>query len=776
MIRRLLFGIFLLALTVVAAAGVICGYYVAKSDAVVTERFRGYEWSFPSKIYSDGLLVYPGIDLAAIGFIERLELSGYQPVTAEVTRKGEYFLDKSKGHLDVYLRDSPLPAADGAGKPVRLTLEGDTAGRIEDLRTKDEVQAVELEPALLSGLYKDVWEERRVVTLHEVSPLLLQAIVAVEDQRFYEHHGIDPVGMLRAAFANLRSGRIVQGASTLTQQLMKNMFLTSERSWERKLHEALMAVIVEYRFSKSEILERYINEIYLGQKGAQEIHGVWEASEFYFSKQPHELDVDEIASLVGLITGPNRYSPFRNPELATKRRNYALISMLKQGVIAPEQFQEAIQKPLRAKPTHSKSQRARYYVDFVRKELSDNYPSEVLTSEGFAIQTALDLHLQRIAEQTVAEGLAALEKKFPRLAPKGNNNHLQACLIAIQPQTGAIKAMMGGRDYVSTQFNRCTQGGRQPGSVFKPFTYLAAFEQTRNSHNPILPTTRIEDQPFNWSYDRKVWTPANYKKKYLGTVTVRQALEKSLNAATTRLAHDVGLPAIVDIARRMGIESPLPLYPSIVLGSAELTPYEVARAFSVLANGGLRASPRSVVGVFDRQGNAIERNPLEVEQVISPEVAYLVTHLMEGVLDHGTGRRARSMGFSPPAAGKTGTTNDYRDAWFVGFTPNLLTVVWVGFDSRPDLNLSGSEAALPIWTEFMKRATAGIPPTPFLPPPGVVLARVDPSSGLLATPDCPRAIEEAFLEGQQPSSLCPVHATWGTYPEPSAYPSYEPID
>jgi penicillin-binding protein 1B len=773
MIRRLLFGTFLLAMTAVAAAGVVAGYYVAKWDAVVSERFRGYQWSFPSKIFSDGALIYPGIDLEAVGLVSRLKELGYQEGQGgQVTRKGEYVLNATDNYLDVYFRDSPLPSEDGAGKPVRFSLDQGIAVRIEDLRSKEELQAVDLEPALLSGLYKDVWEERRVVTLHEVSPLLLQAIIAVEDQRFYEHHGVDPVGLIRAVVVNVRSGTVRQGGSTLTQQLMKNMFLSSARIWERKVRETLMALIVEYRFSKSEILERYINEIYLGQKGAQEIHGVSEASEFYFSKLPHELSVDEIAMLAGLISGPNKFSPFRNPDLAARRRTSALISMLKQNVITPAQFETAVQAPLRTVPPRSRSLRAPYYVDFVRKELSDDYPAEVLTSEGLTIHTALDLHLQHLAEQTVRAGVEKLEKKYPRLKSDKAENRLQVCLIAIQPQTGAIKAMMGGRDYGSTQFNRCTQARRQPGSVFKPFTYLAALERGRDNSNPVLPTTRIEDSPFPWAYDRQIWTPANYKKKYLGTVTVRQALEHSLNAATTRLAHDVGLSAIVDVARRLGIESPLPLFPSIVLGSAEVTPYEVARAFSVLANSGLRARPISIVEVFDRQGIPIERNPLEVEQIIAPETAYLLNHLMEGVLDRGTGRRARSMGFDLPAAGKTGTTNDYRDAWFVGFTPNLLTVVWIGFDHRTDLNLSGSEAALPIWTEFMKPATAGMPPTPFLPPPGAVLVRIDPASGQLATPDCPRSMDEAFYEGQQPTSPCPLHS-WGDYSMPSAYPAEE---
>jgi penicillin-binding protein 1B len=353
--------------------------------------------------------------------------------------------------------------------------------------------------------------------------------------------------------------------------------------------------------------------------------------------------------------------------------------------------------------------------------------------------------------------LADLEKRYPRLHADKPVDQLQACLIAIQPQTGAIKAMIGGRDYQSTQFNRCTQALRQPGSVFKPFTYLTAFEQTRHSDAPILPTTRLEDEPFEWAYDNQVWTPANYKKHYMGMVTVREALEFSLNAATARLAHEIGLEPILDMARRMGITSLLPPYPSVVLGAAEVSPLEVAQAFTVLANGGLRTVPLSIKKVFDRGGLPIERNPVQVEQVVSPETAYLVTHLMEGVIDHGTGRGARSRGFTRPAAGKTGTTNDYRDAWFVGFTPELLTVVWVGFDQKRPLDLAGAEAALPIWTTFMKQATAGLPVSSFVPPPGVTLVRIDPLSGGLASPHCPQTIEEAFYTEQEPTTPCPLH-------------------
>jgi penicillin-binding protein 1B len=757
MLRRVAFGFLLLVIATTAVGGIALWVAMHRLAPVVVEKFRTHRWKFPSEIYTDSFLIYPGMDLQAIGFFDRLHDLGYQAVDHEVTRKGEYHFEKSAGLLDIWLHDFPYPTVAGAGGAVRLAVSDDVVVRMEDLATHTELYTLELDPELITGLYQGVWEERHLVSLDEVPPLLLRAIIDVEDQHFYEHHGIDVGGIVRALWVDLRSGRVEQGGSTLTQQLMKNFFLTDERSLKRKLTEALMALIVERQFSKQEILTNYINEIYLGQRGAQGIYGVWEASHFYFGKEPQDLSVAEIATLASLIKAPNRYSPFRDPEACQRRRNYALTLMLKLGDISAEQYTAAVTAPVRTAAPVNETNDAPYFVDLVRQELSQTYPPRVLTTEGLRIHTSLDPHLQRLAEQTLQAGLADLERRYPRLRAAKPADQLQGCLIAIQPQTGAIKALMGGRDYRFSQFNRCTQALRQPGSVFKPFTYLAAFEDTRHSEHPILPTTRIEDAPFAWSYDNQVWTPANYKKRYMGEVTVREALEESLNCATARLAHEVGLGPIIDMAQRMGITSPLPPYPSVVLGAAEVSPLEVAQAFTALANSGLRTTPLAIKKVLDHDNHPIERNPVQVEQVVPADTAYLVTHLMEGVLDYGTGRGARRRGFTRPAAGKTGTTNDYGDAWFAGFTPDLLTVVWVGFDHRRSLNLAGAEAALPIWTEFMKAATAGLPATPFTPPPGVVLVRIDPVSGLLATPACPDGIEEAFYKDDEPTAPCPLH-------------------
>lgn len=742
------------------AVGVVV--YAHHLEGIVVEKFNGRRWKLPSRVYSDTFLIYPGLDLVAAGLFDRLQRLNYREVTEETLRKGDY--RRTATGLDLFVHDFSFPEKTLPGPLTRLTLTGNVLTRIEDLESGKELFSLQLEPEMITGFYDEVWEERQVVTLDAVPSLLLRAVITTEDQRFYQHHGIDPIGIMRALLADLRHGQVVQGGSTLTQQLMKNFFLSEERTLQRKLQEALMAVVAERRFSKNEILENYLNEIYLGQNGLQGIFGVWEASRFYFARAPEELSTAEIAMLAGLIKAPNRYSPYRGPELAKGRRNLILDLMLEAGDITPEQHLAAVAEPLRTGEIQGQRNAAPYFVDFLRQELEQDYPPEVLTSEGLRIFTSLDLQLQRLAERAVREGLGDLERRFPRLAKKTGDDRLEACLVAIRPQTGEVKAMVGGRDYGTTQFNRVVQARRQPGSVFKPFVYVTAFEQTRKAADPIAPTTPLEDTPFEWPYDSRVWKPQNYRDRYLGNVTVRQALENSLNAATARLAHQVGIEPIRSLAQRMGITSPLPLYPSMALGALEVSPFEIARAYAVLANQGLGAAPRATRKVLNAKGDAIEHRAVELGRVISPEAAYLTTKLMQGVLDRGTGRAAREQGFSRVAAGKTGTTNDGHDAWFAGFTPDLLAVVWVGFDRREPLGLTGAQAALPIWTSFMKAATAGTPESSFPVPPGIALRRIDPYTGELATPNCPESMEEAFWKGHEPTTTCSVHGSRALFP------------
>lgn len=759
MLRRILLTLAFVGLVGVAIAAVIGWLYAGQLDALVVEKFNGRRWAFPSRVYSDRFLVYPGLDLKAAGFFERLQRLNYREVTSGGLRKGDY--RRTAAGIEVFLRDFAYPGESVPDRLVRIELAGDLVTRLVDETSGEALFSLLLEPEVITGLYESAWEERREVSLAEVPPRLVQAIITAEDQRFFQHYGVDPIGIARAIVVNLRHGRIVQGGSTLTQQLMKNFFLSEERTWRRKLIEAGMALVAERRYSKNEILQNYLNEIYLGQNGLQGVFGVWEASQFYFARRPSELSLAESAMLAGLIRAPNAYSPYRHPERAKERRDAVLGLLLEAGDITPREYQEAIAEPLRIAPLQGGRNSAPYFVDFLREELTNSYPPDVLTSEGLGIFTSLDSQLQKLAERAVSEGLAALEQRYPRLKSATRAEQVEACLIAIQPQTGEIKAMVGGRDYATTQFNRAVQAKRQPGSVFKPFVYLAAFEAARDAAEPFTPATRIEDEPFEWAFDSQVWKPENYRDRYFGVVTLRRALEFSLNSATARLAYQIGLDPIRDLVRRMGISSELPRYPSLVLGALDVSPFEIAQAYAVLANQGMRAAARATKKVVDRQGRPIERRPVEMGPVVRPEAAYLLTHVLEGVLDRGTARSARERGFERPAAGKTGTTNDSRDAWFAGYTPDLLAVVWVGFDQVKPLGLTGAQSALPIWTAFMKEATAAYPAEPFVPPAGVVLVRIDPNTGGLATPDCPDAIDEAFWKGQEPTTPCPLHAPDG---------------
>jgi len=739
--------------------GVIFGvWYVKQLEEVVSAKFEGRKWQFPSKIYSDTYLLYAGMNVRSEELWEKLRRLGYRESRNGPSSKGEYRFLKKESLLEIYLHDFVYPLETFKGTPVRISLQGTTVTRMDNLDSGEELFSLELEPELVTGLYDRIWEERRLVNLSDVPPLLVRAILAIEDERFYNHRGIDPVAILRASWANLRSGGVVQGGSTLTQQLMKNFFLGDERTLQRKIKEVLMALVAERKYSKEEILENYLNKIYLGQKGAQGIFGVWEAAQFYFFKELPELTIGETALLAGLIKAPNRYSPYRSTEAATKRRNVVLGKMLEERLITRRQYEAALREVIQQRELVKVANDAPFYIDFLKRELAENYSHEVLTDEGLRIFTSLDLQLQRIAEKALVDGLKRLEESYPYLRKRGEEDHLEGAIAVIKPQTGEIKAMVGGRDYQKSQFNRVFQARRQPGSTFKPFTYLAALMYgSEEGGKKFTPVTSVDDSPFTWSYEGQEWTPRNYKEEYFGTVTFRTALEKSLNSATVRIAKEVGINKIRDVAYRLGIESSLPALPSMVLGGVEVTPLELARAFSTLANNGVRTQPLAVKQVMDQGGRVLEKRDIRVEKVITPQLAFMINHLMKGVLDRGTGNGARAQGFDRPAAGKTGTTNDLKDAWFVGYTPDLLAIVWVGFDNQSKLGLSGAQAALPIWTEFMKRATAGTPVNDFVPPPGIKMVDIDPMSGYRATPRCPQVIREAFFEGEEPSGSCPLH-------------------
>jgi penicillin-binding protein 1B len=748
-------------------------YYNALENEVVT-RFAGKRWNIPSRIYSDSCFIYPGQSLDDLGVFQRLARLNYHRVApGQVTSRGEYSLDEKHHRLTVFLHDFAYPYTQFAGEAIEMTLgPHNTVLAMRDPLGGKALFSAELEPELISGIFQGSWQQRRLVPLAQIPPAFIDAILAAEDHRFYEHHGIDIIRIVKAAWVDFIAHRVRQGGSTLTQQLMKNFFLTSKRDWRRKAKEALMAYIAERRYSKDEILENYINDIYLGQRGQEGIYGVWEAAEFYFSKEPRNLTIGEMATIAGMISSPNRLNPLRHPKLAEKRRNEVLGLMLEDGYISKAAYDSAATEPLHPREVFTENNDAPYFVDYVKRELAERYPPEVLTGEGLRIFTSLDVHAQKLAEKAVRNNLDYLEANHSSLRRKEKKEQLEEALIATEPQSGKIRVMVGGRDYRESQFDRITQAKRQPGSAFKPITYLAAFKETlEGGPERFLPTSYIDDTPFTWTYGDMSWSPRNYKDRYFGRVTLEFALEESLNSATSRLANEIGLDRVRAMARTMGFGD-LPPYPSIVLGGIEVTPMQIAHAYSILADYGLDVQPYAVTAVVDQSGKVIEGHELQAHQVLSPQLAYMMDFMLEQVINHGTGEGARQRGFTRPAAGKTGTTNDSKDAWFAGFTPNLLTVVWTGFDQKETLGLTGAQASLPAWTDFMKAATASRPPLDFAPPPGIVVEKVDPLTGYLAGPNCPVVMEGAFPTSLAPTQVCPFHAHGGATPVagPAAVP------
>jgi penicillin-binding protein 1B len=734
-------------------------YYHELEQEVVT-RMSGKRWNIPSRIYSDSTIIYPGQSLKDLGFFERLaRLNYHRTEPGQVNTRGEYSYDAQSGKLEIFLHSFLYPYHDFGGELVQVSLSrNDVIQSMRDPGTGKPVYSMELEPELISGIFEGNWEQRRLVRLSQIPPAQVDAILAAEDHRFYEHHGVDPLRIIKAALVDLTSHSIRQGGSTLTQQLMKNFFLSSERSYRRKIKEAVMAYIAERKYSKDEILENYINDIYLGRRGQEGIYGVWEASEYYFSKEPRDLTLGEMATIAGMISSPNRLNPLRHPDLARQRRNEVLAAMLEEGYISKAAYDAAVAEPLRAREVYTENNDAPYFVDYVKKELADRYPAAVLTAEGLRIFTTLDVHMEKLAEKAIRGNLANLEARYPRLARKEESQRLEECLVSLEPQSGKIRAMVGGRDYRQSQFNRVTQSKRQPGSAFKPITYLAAFQETLDG-GPVklLPTSYVDDEQWTWQYaDNMSWSPHNYRDRYFGHVTLEQALEESMNAATSKIAYTIGLDRVLEMAERMGFGD-LPAYPSIVLGGIEVSPMQLATAYSIIADYGMSVPPFAITAVVDENGKVVEGHELSAEQAISPDLAYMGQFMLEQVINHGTGYPARQMGFKIPAAGKTGTTNDEKDAWFAGFTPNLLTVVWTGFDSKEDLNLTGAQASLPAWTTFMKAATASRPVLDFAVAPGIVEERVDPLTGYKASPWCPVTAEGVFPRGTEPTQVCPIH-------------------
>ncbi|MCP4003013.1 MAG: PBP1A family penicillin-binding protein [bacterium] len=736
------------ALIAVLAGSFWLRNWAAELEERVEARFQGRLFALPSKIYSGPLLLYPEVDVGRVGLLERLERMNYHVAGSAQPSVGEYVVGPES--IEVNRRPFEYPHRSDPGG--RILLQLDDRARVLAMFDSEgrEHATVEIEPELIAQLRGEAREDRRVVALDEISPLLIEAIIEVEDSAFYEHNGLHLWRIAGALFANLRAGHVVQGGSTLTQQLVKNFYLTREQTLSRKFTEAAMALLLERNHDKSEILEAYLNEIYMGQRGSIAVHGMAEAAHYYLAKNVRDLSLADAALLASIIKGPNRYSPQRHPERALKRRNLVLRVLFENQRIPRETYESAIALDLGVHDFPSSPNPSPYFVEFLRQDLARVYGDAILRSEGMSIYTTLDARLQRAANRAVRDGLRSLETGFPEL--ERPDSPLQAAVVAIAPRTGDILAMVGGRDYASTQFNRATQAHRQPGSVFKPIVALAGLAANGGPPHFTLAST-LEDEPLVLELPNGEWAPENYDGEYRGPVSLRRAIEESLNVPVARMGIAVGPERVIETARRMGIESPLDPLPSIALGAFEITVLEAARAYSVLASGGVVPELRSYTEIVHVDGRVLERQDRNFVQAFEPAEVYLVTSALNGAVERGTGRRLRQLGFKGPLAGKTGTSSDFRDAWFIGFTPDLVIAVWVGFDDGKSLGVPGSVAALPIFARVLEAARGKEGSAEFLEPPGIERIEINRETGLRAGLNCPGEAE-LFLAGSAPDDYC----------------------
>ncbi len=720
-------------------------------DALVRAGLDNHLLDAPTRFYARPLVLFPGLSIDRARVERTLERLAYRETRRWRVQTGEYALGSRTwviGRRAFRLYDRLDPGQIGT---MRLSRDG-RISRIEDEDGR-RLRHFALEPELLRTTWRASREDRIPVPLADVPQHLVDAVLAIEDHRFFEHHGLDLRRIAAAALANVRARRIAQGASTISQQLAKNLWLSPKRSPVRKVREMLMALLLERRHDKDEILEAYLNQVYLGQDGALAIHGVGRAAQFYFGKDVSQLLLSEAALLAGMIRGPNLYAPLRHPERAIERRDLVLRVMRDQELISSREYRDARRARPRLRERPRRADAGRYFVDYLRRQQREPN-GRALLEGGLAVFTTMDMELQRLAETAVRDGLARLERDYPRLAE--GNAPLQAALVALRPQTGEILALVGGRDYGASQFNRATRARRQPGSAFKPVVALAALAprtDNQDDRDPFTLATLLEDEPLAVETPAGTWRPVNYDGRYRGTLTLRDALERSLNVPFARLGLAVGPERIVETAQRLGIESRLYAVPSIALGASEVTPLELTRAFGVLAAQGFRAESQTTLGVVDRYGDLLSQLEVDGEQAYSPAEAYLVTSALRGAVVRGTGRSLRARGYRGPVAAKSGTTNDFRDAWFIGYTPSLVVGVWVGFDDGRSIGIPGSRAALPIFARFLIGTVGRDGEGEFTRPWGLEVVEVDRETGLRAGPGC-RGEPELFLRGTAPRESC----------------------
>jgi len=754
---------FLVMLAFVALIGFVGYTYV-----VITKKFdSARRWDLPSRVYSDSTPLVPGISYARAILEPKLNHVGYREVRKRVENPGEYrYVDDD---LEIFLNNFEYPDMEFHAMPVLVEMDGSTIRSIKRLTDGITLRGARIEPELITSIYNNQMEDRVPVSIDGVPKSLVDAIIATEDRGFYSHTGVSIRGIARALWTDLRNKNLSAGGSTLTQQLVKNLYLSPERKLRRKAIEAIMALLLELRYSKDEILEAYLNEIYLGQNGSVQILGVEQASQVYFGKRVTYLTLPESATLAQMISSPNVYSPLKNPERAKGRRDMVLRLMKDQQKISEREFAEAVAAPLTVTRFPKTTRSAPFFVDLVLKQLRETYPETQLTTDGLRIFTTLDMIMQRSAEEALDNGIANLGKKYKFI--RNAETPLEGVVLTVEPGSGQVKALVGGRNYSKTQFNRAIQARRQPGSLFKPFVYMTAMDPARGDA-ALTASTVLDDSPISIKTATADWKPQNYDNRFHGRVTVREALAHSYNIPAVRAAMDAGVPNVIKTATSIGVESKLQPYPSISLGSFEVTPLEIAYAYSVFANMGVKAEPVSTLAVVTRDGTLLESRNVKMKRVAPAGACYVMNDILKDVCTYGTAGRARSLGFEDEFAGKTGTTNNYRDAWFIGYSPRILTLVWVGFDDGKSVRLAGGDACIPIWTRHMNRIDGLVPDVDWRRPDDVTEREIDPHSGYLATPYCPDTRSEVYVVGTEPDSVCPLHAGSG---EPSPFWNESPV-
>ncbi len=707
-------------------------------DFQVRGSLAGKLWSIPAKVYARPLELYVGANLRQIQVIQELKRLGYQ-ATSQINRPGTYAVDGRMLHI--YTRAFQFWDGEEAAQRVHLGFSGNDG--ITSLQAASvQTSLVRLEPYVIGGIYPEHNEDRVLISLEEVPPYFVAALLATEDRQFFRHHGISPKGMLRALWVNAAQGRLVQGGSTLTQQLIKNIYLSNERKLSRKLTEAYMALLLEMHYSKQQILQAYLNEVYLGQSGSRAIHGFGLASEFYFGRPFGELRLHQVAMLVAIIKGPSYYNPYRHGERVKERRNEVIDLILQTKLISAEEARQAKSKPLDIVSSKEEStNRYPAFMDLVKRQLLQDYKEDDLHNEGLRIFTTLDPRMQELAERAMVGTIQDLRRSSPAL---------QGSFIVTSPDNAEVLALVSDAQPSYAGFNRVLDAQRPVGSIIKPAVYLTALERDNYDLNTI-----VKDQPVRTELTSgQIWQPSNFDKKIHGNVFLQDALVHSYNLATANLGMDVGLRQVIRTLERLGIKKPLQPLPSLLLGSVELSPFEVTSMYQTIAANGFSSPIHVIREVLDNRGKPLARYPLEVQQVFDPVPIYLLQSALQQVMWRGTGSPAyRSLPSHLAFAGKTGTTDDNRDSWFVGMSGNYLAVAWVGNDNNSPTHLTGAAGALKLWTAFMRQAQ----PTPLnlAMPAEVQRVWLDRQTGGLSRPECQNSVQLALKKSHVPTEYGP---------------------